>query len=57
MLLGIARIDEGVDAQLLRELGAPPARICEEIAERLGIDRAQLNPPPRRRRRRLLRRS
>lgn len=57
MLLGIARLDEGVDAQLLRELGAPPARIREEIAERLGIDPAQLNPPPRRRRRRLLRRS
>ena len=56
MLLGIARIDEGVDVQLLRELGAPPARIREEIAERLGVDPAQLNPPPRRRRR-LLRRS
>jgi hypothetical protein len=56
VLLGIARFDEGVDAELLRELGAPPARIREEIAERLGVDPAQLNPPPRRRRR-LLRRS
>jgi ATP-dependent Clp protease ATP-binding subunit ClpC len=54
MLLGIARLEEGADAQLLRELGAPPARIREEIAERLGVDPAQ---PPRRRRRRLLRRS
>ena len=57
VLLGIARLDEGVSAQLLRELGAPPARIREEIAERLGVDPARLNPPPRRRRRRLLRRS
>jgi hypothetical protein len=57
MLLGIARIDEGADAELLHELGAPPARIREEIAERLGVDPAHLNPPPRRRRRRLLRRS
>jgi hypothetical protein len=57
MLLAIARFDEGVDAQLLRKLGAPPARIREEIAERLGVDPAQLSPPPRRRRRRLLRRS
>ena len=56
VLLGIARFDEGVDAQLLRELGAPPANIREEIAGRLGIDPEQLNPPPRRRRR-LLRRS
>jgi hypothetical protein len=57
MLLGIARLDEGVDAQLLRELGAPPARIRQEIAERLGVDPARLNPPPRRRRRRPLKRS
>ena len=57
VLLGIARFDEGVDAQLLRELGAPPARIREEIAARLGVDPALLNPPPRRRRRHLLRRS
>jgi hypothetical protein len=56
VLLGIARLDDGVDAQLLRELGAPPACIREEIAERLGVDPAQLNTPPRRRRRRLLRR-
>jgi hypothetical protein len=54
VLLGIARLDDGPDAQLLRELGAPPARIREEIAERLGIDPARLDPPPRRRRRRLL---
>ena len=57
VLLGIARFDEGVDAQLLRELGAPPARVREEIAVRLGVDPARLDPPPRRRRRRLLRRS
>jgi ATP-dependent Clp protease ATP-binding subunit ClpC len=57
MLLGIARFDEGADAQLLCKLGAPPAHIREEIAERLGVDPAQLSPPPRRRRRRLLRRS
>ena len=57
VLLGIARFDEGVDAQLLCELGAPPARIREEIAARLGVDPALLNPPPRRRRRHLLRRS
>ena len=56
VLLGIARFDEGVDAQLLRELGAPPARIREEIAERLGVDPARLNPPSRQGRRRLLRR-
>jgi hypothetical protein len=54
LLLGIARYDEGVDAELLRELGAPPAGIREEIAERWGVDPAWLNPPPRRRRRRLL---
>lgn len=56
MLLGIARLDDGADARLLRELGAPPARIREEIAKRLGVDPARLNPPPPRRRRRLLKR-
>jgi ATP-dependent Clp protease ATP-binding subunit ClpA len=56
VLLGIARLDEGVAAQLLRELGAPPVRVREEIAKRLGIDAEQL-APPRRRRTRLLRRS
>jgi hypothetical protein len=56
LLLGIARLDEGVGARLLRELGAPPARVREEIAARLGIDPSQLTPPPRRRTR-LLRRS
>jgi hypothetical protein len=56
VLLGIARLDDGLDAQLLRELGAPPADIRDEIAARLGVDPARLNPPPRRRRRRLLRR-
>jgi hypothetical protein len=58
VLLGIARFDEGPEAQLLRELGAPPARIRDEIAKRLEVDPARLAPPPRRRRRtRLLRRS
>lgn len=56
VLLGIARLDEGVGAGLLRELGAPPARVREEIATRLGIDPSQLTPAPRRRTR-LLRRS
>ena len=56
VLLGIARLDEGVGARLLRELGAPPDRVREEIAARLGIDPSQLAPPPRRRTR-LLRRS
>lgn len=56
VLLGIARLDEGVGATLLRELGAPPDRVREEIAARLGIDPAELTPPPRRRTR-LLRRS
>ncbi|MBV9467046.1 MAG: hypothetical protein JO206_08800 [Solirubrobacterales bacterium] len=56
VLLGIARLDEGGGAKLLRELGAPRARIREEIAARLDIDPSQLTPPPRRRTR-LLRRS
>src|ERR671936_1513416 len=56
VLLGIGRLDEGVGAKLLRELGAPPTRIREEMAVRLGIDPSQLTPPPRRRTR-LLRRS
>ena len=56
VLLGIARFDDGVDAELLHDLGAPPARIRDELAERLRVDPARLNPPPRRRRRRLLRR-
>jgi Clp amino terminal domain, pathogenicity island component len=56
VLLGIARLDEGVAAKLLRELGAPPARVRAEIATRLGIDPSQLTPLPRRRTR-LLRRS
>jgi hypothetical protein len=48
VLLGIARLDEGVAVKLLRELGAPPARIREEIATRLGIappTRASTAPP------------
>src|SRR5919201_1795605 len=56
VLLGIARLDYGVGAKLLRELGAPPTRIREEMAARLSIDPSQLAPPPRRRTR-LLRRS
>src|SRR5215207_9071462 len=56
VLLGIARLDEGVGARMLRDLGAPPARVREEVAARLGINAAQLAPPPRRRAR-LLRRS
>jgi hypothetical protein len=55
VLLGIARLDEGVGARLLRELGAPPDRVREEVATRLGVDAGQLAPPPRRRTR-LLRR-
>jgi hypothetical protein len=55
VLLGIARLDEGVGARLLRELGAPPDRVREEVATRLGVDAGQLAPPPRRRAR-LLRR-
>jgi hypothetical protein len=49
VLLGIARLDEGVGARLLRELGAPPARLREEVATRLGVEVARLGPPPRRR--------
>jgi hypothetical protein len=56
VLLGIARLDEGVGARLLRDLGAPPDRVREEVASRLGVDVAQLAPPSRRRAR-LLRRS
>jgi hypothetical protein len=52
----MARLDEGVGARLLHELGAPPARVREEIATRLAIDPSKLTPPPRRRTR-LLRRS
>jgi hypothetical protein len=55
VLLGITRLDEGVGARLLRDLGAPPDRIREEVAARLGIDPSRLAPPPRRRTR-LLRR-
>jgi len=55
VLLGIARFDEGPDAQLLGELGAPPSRVREEIARRLGVDPARLAPPRRRRTRRLRR--
>jgi ATP-dependent Clp protease ATP-binding subunit ClpC len=44
VLLGIARLDQGVAANLLRQLGAPPARILEEVATRLGIAAGELAP-------------
>ena len=56
LLLAIARLDEGVGARLLRDIGAPPARVREEVARRLGVEPGWLAPPPRRRAR-LLRRS
>lgn len=55
VLLGIARMDKGFAPQLLQELGAPPGRIREEVAARLGVEGARLARPPRRRTR-LLRR-
>jgi len=55
VLLGIARLDEGVAARILRDLGGSPDRVQEEVAKRLGLDADQIAGPPHRRRR-LLRR-
>lgn len=49
LLLAIARLDEGVAARILRDLGAPPPRVREKVATRLGVDADQLATPPRRR--------
>lgn len=55
VLLGIARLDEGVAAHVLRDLGGQPDRVRDELAIRLGLDVDKIAGPPHRRRR-LLRR-
>ncbi len=55
LLLAIARLNDGVAAHILKDLGADPPRVRQQLAAILKVDVAELDvPPTRRRRRRLL---
>ena len=51
LLLALVGVEDGLAAEILRQMGATPERVRRELAGLLGVDVADLTSPPRRRRR------